>query len=215
RKAARTLSQSGRAKRLSTQPSARTMTTGNPTEVRLLVLSDLTRRAHEQERCGASLRFGFLLLLQPRHDLDEGARAVAIVQLILKDAIPGILAGAGRSRHAENVSAFGYPAAGSALHRRGADLLIAKHMEQRREAVDLLLEEWLHGVRRHIAPGEACAASGDHHVDLRILHPALHLLPDRLGVILDDGMLDHFVTGLLDYVGKQYARRVGLLGARV
>src|SRR5262249_59802800 len=92
-----------------------------------------------------------LLRWQGGHDREEGARAVAIVQLILKDAIPGILAGAGRPRHAENVSAVGSPAAGSALHRRGADLLIAKHMEQRREAVDLLLEEVLNGVRSHIA----------------------------------------------------------------
>src|ERR1044072_5939111 len=109
------------------------------------VLSDSSRLAHELQRDAASLRLGFLLLLlQPRHDLDEGAGTVAIVQLILEDSVPGIFARARRARYAEDIGSFGKPAAGTALYRRGADFLIAQHVEQRRKAIDLLLEERLH-----------------------------------------------------------------------
>ena len=38
---------------------------------------------------------------------------MTIVELMLEDAVPGVGAGPGRSRHAENIGALGKPAAGS------------------------------------------------------------------------------------------------------
>jgi len=36
------------------------------------------------------------MLIQPWHDLDEIARPVTVIELMQKDAVPGILAGARR-----------------------------------------------------------------------------------------------------------------------
>ena len=46
------------------------------------------------------------MLLQPRHDLDEVAGPVAVVELPLEDVVPGVAAGAGRARQAEDVGAL-------------------------------------------------------------------------------------------------------------
>src|SRR6185295_3698443 len=45
------------------------------------------------------------MFLQPRHDLDEIAGTVAVVELPLEDLAPRILAGARRPRQAEDVGA--------------------------------------------------------------------------------------------------------------
>src|SRR5262245_47061659 len=47
------------------------------------------------------------VLLQARHDLDEVAGAVAVVELVHQDAVPGVAAGAGRARQAEDIGAVG------------------------------------------------------------------------------------------------------------
>src|SRR3989337_85454 len=49
----------------------------------------------------------FPLFLQPRHDLDEGAGPMAVVELRLEDTVPSVLASPGRARHAENLGAPG------------------------------------------------------------------------------------------------------------
>src|SRR5687767_856434 len=69
------------------------------------------------------------VLLEARHDFEETAWPVAIVELSLEDAPPGVLAGAGRAWDAEYQRAAGEPAAGARLHRRGADALVAQLME--------------------------------------------------------------------------------------
>jgi hypothetical protein len=47
------------------------------------------------------------MLIEARDDLDEIARAIAVVELVHQDIVPGILAGAGGARQAENVGCIG------------------------------------------------------------------------------------------------------------
>src|ERR1700722_10205885 len=79
-----------------------------------------------------------LFLLQPRHQLDEVARAEAVVELMDEDAVPGVAAGAGRAGQREQVGAAGDPGGRAALDRRGADLLVALPAKQLSEPGDLL-----------------------------------------------------------------------------
>lgn len=53
------------------------------------------------------------MFLQPRHDLDEVARAVAIIELPFENAMPGVLACAGRSGQAEDVGSVRNAATGA------------------------------------------------------------------------------------------------------
>ena len=43
------------------------------------------------------------MLVEPRHDLDEIAGPVAVIELVHQDLVPGVPAGAGRARQAENI----------------------------------------------------------------------------------------------------------------
>src|SRR6202035_769450 len=97
------------------------------------------------------------MLVEPRHDLDEIARAVTIIELVHQNLVPGILAGAGRARQAEDISRAGDAGGGTRLDGRGADFWKTHHQEQRREAVHLLVEQWLDRLRRNVAAGEAGA----------------------------------------------------------
>ena len=63
------------------------------------------------------------MLVQPRHDLDEIARHVAVVELRFEDAVPGVLAGARRAGQHEDERCTDQPGGGAALDRRCADLL--------------------------------------------------------------------------------------------
>src|SRR3984893_10732486 len=101
------------------------------------------------------------VLVEPRHDLDEIARPVAVIELVHQNLVPGVLAGAGRARQAEDIGRAGDAGRGARLDGRGADLREAHHQEQRREAVHLLVEQWLDRLRRDVAAGEAGAAGGD------------------------------------------------------
>jgi hypothetical protein len=57
-------------------------------------------------------------------------------------------------------------------------------VEHRGKAVHPLVEQRLERLRRHVAAGKAGAAGGDHHVDIVLQRPGLHLLEDRLPVVL-------------------------------
>src|SRR5262249_660116 len=110
---------------------------------------------------GRALGFGAAqMLLEARHDLDEIAGTVAIVELMQEDLIPGVATGAGRARQAEDVGAPGNAGGRARLDRRGADLRLAYHQEHRGETVHALLEQGLDRLRRHVAPREAGAAGG-------------------------------------------------------
>ena len=98
---------------------------------------------------------------------------MAVVELPDQDVVPGVLDRARAARQREQVGAAGDPAEGARLHGRGADLLLAQHAEQLAEAFDALLQHALERLRRDVAAGDAGAAGGDHHVDLRIGDPAL------------------------------------------
>ena len=108
-----------------------------------------------------------------------------------------------------------HAAAGPRLHGRSTDGGEAHHMEHGREAVDVLLEQRLDRLRGHVSLGKAGAAGGDDRVDLRILDPFLDLLADLFLVIEHDRLRRQLMPGLLDYRGKQCARRIGRLVARV
>jgi hypothetical protein len=51
----------------------------------------------------------FQVFLQPRHQLDEVARAEAVVELVDEDALPGVAAGARRARQREEIGAAADP----------------------------------------------------------------------------------------------------------
>ena len=50
------------------------------------------------------------MLLQPRHDLDEIARPVARIELLLQNAVPAVLHRAGRAGQGEEERAAATPA---------------------------------------------------------------------------------------------------------
>src|SRR5881227_3173362 len=62
------------------------------------------------------------VLVEPRHDLDEIAGPIAVVELLRENTVPAVAAGARRSRQAEDKSRAGEAGGGAALDRRGADL---------------------------------------------------------------------------------------------
>src|SRR5689334_9775807 len=156
----------------------------------------------------SSIEGGLLqMLLQARHELDQVAGAVPVVELRLQD-LPAVAAGAGRARQREEVSAAGDAAGGAALDRGGADLLVAEPAEQLAEARDLLLIDLLEGLGRHVPAGDAGAAGGDHHVDLGVADPGLELLDDRGLIVLDDAARDHAVAGLGRELRQRRARLV-------
>src|SRR5438094_8119366 len=126
------------------------------------------------------------MLLQPGHQLDEVAGAEAVVELVDKNALPSVAAGAGRSRQREQIGAASDPGGGAALDRRGADLLVALPAEQLAEAGNLLLVDAVEGFRRHIAAGDAGAARRNDDIDLRIGNPCLQLRGDLVELVADD-----------------------------
>ena len=66
------------------------------------------------------------VLVEPRHDLDEIARPVAVVERA-PGSRPGVAAGARRARQTEDVSGAGDASGRAGLDRRPADLLRAHH----------------------------------------------------------------------------------------
>jgi hypothetical protein len=59
----------------------------------------------------------------------------------------------------------GNAGSGAALHRRGADLGVAQHVEGDGKAIHPLFEQRLDRLRRHVAAGKAGAAGGDDRID--------------------------------------------------
>ena len=89
------------------------------------------------------------------------------VEFGLEHAGPGILAGAHGAGNRKDVGRTGNPGRGPRLqgghaHRPKADLV-----KDDGKAVDRLVEQGGERLRRHVASGEAGAAGGNDHVDLR------------------------------------------------
>src|SRR5580704_14039918 len=166
----------------------------------------MTRRLH---RRAARLRAA-QVLVEPRHDLDEIARPVTVIELVHQNLVPGVLAGAGRTRQAEDIGRAGDAGGGARLDRRGADFWKTHHQEQRREAVHLLVEQRLDRLRGNIAAGETGAAGGDDDVDHRIGDPGFDARADRLDVVGDDAALGDVMAGGDDALHQHRPRLVVL-----
>jgi hypothetical protein len=138
------------------------------------------------------------VLVEPRHDLNEIAGAIPVVELMHQDLVPGVLAGAGGAGQAEDVGCSGDPGNRPRLNRRCADLCNAHHHEQGREALHALLQQGLDRFRRHVATGEAGAAGGDDHIDRRIGDPLFHMGTNRVDIVGNDGAAGDRVPCLLN-----------------
>ena len=88
------------------------------------------------------------MLVQARHDLDEIAGPVAVVELVHQDIVPAVAAGAGGAWQAENVSC-----AGDAGVSSGALTMIEQPAARPAES---FLTTWLigkfHGVKAATGP---------------------------------------------------------------
>ena len=80
---------------------------------------------------------------------------------------------------------------------------------------DALFQHVIERFRRHVAPGDAGAAGGDHHIDLRIRDPGAQMALDRVGIVFLDRPRGDAVAGLRDAIGERVARRVVGQRARV
>src|SRR5690242_9117297 len=89
----------------------------------------------------------FAMLEEARHQLDQIARQVPVIELPFQDLLPAVATGARRAGQGEEIGAAGDTARGARLDRRGLDLLIRNPAEQFAEPVDLLLEQALEGFR--------------------------------------------------------------------
>src|SRR5579883_3481876 len=145
---------------------------------------------------------GLEMLLEPRHQLDEIAGAVAIVELVLDDVFPAVAAGAGRAGKREEICAARDAGRGAALDRRGADLLVAEPAKELAEARDLLLIDRVKRLGRHVAPGDARAAGRDHDIDGGIGDPGAKLRDDGLSLVLDDAPLCDAMAGGRNEIGQ-------------
>src|SRR6516165_1334802 len=148
------------------------------------------------------------MLLQPRHQLDEVARAEAVVELVHEDALPGVAAGAGRARQGEEVGAACDPGRRPTLDRRGPDLVIAEPAEELAEPGDFLLVDAVEGLWCHIAPGDPGAARRDYDVDRRIGDPRPQLSDDLVLLVADDAPRGDMVAGGRGEIGKCVAGAV-------
>src|SRR6201987_2996471 len=107
------------------------------------------------------------MLLQSRHQLEEIAGGKPVVELVHKNPLPGVAAGARRTRQREEIGAASHTSGCAALDRRGPDLLVAEPPEQLPKTRDLLLINTVEGFWCDVSPGNAGAAGLNHHVDLR------------------------------------------------
>ena len=80
------------------------------------------------------------MLHQAGHDFNEIAGAVAAIQLIFQDSVPGILAGTRGAGDAEDEGILNEAAAGAGLAGGGADFVERDLVEERGEAVTLFIE---------------------------------------------------------------------------
>ena len=106
-----------------------------------------------------------------------------------------VAAGARRSRQAEDEGRAGNAGGGAALHRRGADLGVAQHVEGDGKTIHPLFEQRLDRLRRHVAAGETGAAGGDDGIDALVGDPSLDDDADRIDIVDDDLARGEMMTG--------------------
>src|SRR5918911_5286949 len=126
------------------------------------------------------------MLVEPRHDLDEVAGSVPVIELELQDAVPGVAAGARAAGQHENESGIRDAAGRARLDRGGADLVVGNAVKDLREALHALLEQWLDRLGRDVAAREARAARRDDHIHFGVLDPGPDGLPNLLLLVRHD-----------------------------
>src|SRR3954470_6659163 len=94
------------------------------------------RTNQEPKRSGADrlVLAALQMLLQPRHDLDEIAGLVAIIELGREDAFPSVTAGPGRAGEAKDEFPLGDAGGGAGLDGGGTDLGPGNHVKSHPEA---------------------------------------------------------------------------------
>src|SRR6516225_10636046 len=113
------------------------------------------------------------MLLQSRHQLDEIAGAKPVVELVHENPLPGVPAGARRTRQRKKIGTTSHARGCAALNRGGTDLVVAKPPEELTKTGDLLLINTLEGLWCDISPRDTCAAGRNHNVDMRVCNPRL------------------------------------------
>ena len=155
------------------------------------------------------------MLQEARHHFDKVAGAMPEIELKAQDLGPGVLASAGRTRHAENICAAGDTRQSARLDRGGSDLLIAQHVHEHGKPVDLFFEQRPHSLGRHIPPGEAGSTRRYDGVYAVVRDPGSHLDTDLIHIVLHDGARGQLMAIGLKHFGKERTGFVFLRRARV
>src|SRR5215831_1592802 len=155
-----------------------------------------------------STRSRFQMFLQSRHQLDEIARAEAVVELVDENTLPGVAAGARGPWQGEEVRTASDPCRRPALDRRGPDLLIAEPAKELAKARDLLLIDAVKRLGRDVASGDAGAAGRDHDIDVGIGDPFPQLRDDLILLVANDLPRCDAVAGGSGEIGECVARTV-------
>src|SRR5215472_15549321 len=148
------------------------------------------------------------MLLQPWHQLDEVARTKPVVELVHENALPGVAAGARRSRQGEQIGAAGDPGGGAALDRGGADLLVAEPAEKFAKPGDFLLIDAVERLWGDVAPGDPGPAGRDHDIDGRVGDPCLQLRDDLILLVANDAARRNAVPGSSGEIREGITRAV-------
>ncbi len=123
---------------------------------------------------------------KPRHDFDEVAWAVPIVELPFQYPFPSVAARSWGARQAKNECCVRDARTSAGLNGRRSHLFIRDHVEERREAINLFFEQWAHSVRCYIAAGKSGAAGGKNAIDIRRRDPCGDFLPYDPLVVSDE-----------------------------
>ena len=81
--------------------------------------------------------FASLVLFKSRHDLNEVAGPVTIIQLPLQDVVPAVLTRSWAAWQREEIAPARHTRGRAALHSTRSDFAKADHRKQRAKGVDL------------------------------------------------------------------------------
>ena len=143
------------------------------------------------------------MLFQAGQNLDEIARAAAIIELMHQNRVPGVLAGPGRAGQRKHIRAANHPGGRARLNGCQPDLVITDAVKQVGETFNAFLEQRLQRFGRHIAPGQAGAAGGDDDVNLGIGDPLFCLGLNERHIVGNNRSGMHCVAGFFDALHQQ------------
>src|SRR6266700_6905744 len=96
---------------------------------------------HDSSLTKAASASATAVFFQPRHDLDEVAGLMTVIELLFQDSVPAIFDRTGRSGKRKQIGALAHTRAGARLDRRGADLVITDAVEDGGEAINLFFDD--------------------------------------------------------------------------